>query len=173
MAIVVREKVLSGYNGNMKSLLVVDGSGDPVSHTNGVLVTVSRKFATKGVEFQGELVPAMLTKASDFDKEVFLVDSPVVHYDERSDIKKDDWLNKEGVSRGFALSDGDYIALTADLLPANVAVGNAYVAGADGKLQKMTSPAHDSARIIFHCVEAQGKKVTLKEDAYAFEIERV
>lgn len=176
MAIVVRDKVLSGYNGNMKTLMVVDGSNNPLKHTNGVLVTVDRKLAdaTHGVDFMGEAVPALLTKDVDFDKEVFLVDSPVVHYDERSSIKKDDWEN-EGVSRGFSLSDGDIISLTEDLLPVTpkVAVGKAYVAGKDGKLQEKKTPTHDDARLVFHCIEALGKAITLKHDAFSFEIERV
>lgn len=165
MARVIREKVLSGYNGNLKTLLVVDKDGKQVPHSNGVFVTAERKFAP--VEYGGEAVVAHLTTADDFDKEIYLVDTPIVHYDERK--KLEDWVN-EGVSRGFQLNDGDYIALTDDLLPAGVKVGDVLIAGAEGKLQKLAEQT--AVKIKFHVVEDMGNTVSLAHRAFSLEVEK-
>lgn len=169
MARVLREKVVSGYHGNLKTLYVVDGSGNFVKHTNGVFVTVERKAAP--VEMGGEAVVAHLTTATDFDKEIYLVDTPVVIYDERRHVSIEDWVN-EGVSRGFSLATGDYVGLTEDLLPADIAVGDVLVAGADGKLQKFDAEAHATAKIKFYVFEDLGNAISLKQKAFSLEIER-
>lgn len=169
MARVLREKVLSGYNGNLKTLYVTDSRGDFVKHTNGVFVTVERKMAP--VEQEGEAVVAHLTTETDFDKEIYLVDTPVVIYDENRHVRLEDFVN-EGVSRGFSLNTGDYIGLTEDLLPTDVTVGDVLVAGADGKLQKFDEATHTNAKIKFYVFQDLGNAISLKHKAFSLELER-
>lgn len=170
MARVLREKVLSGYNGNLKTLLVVNAEGKEVPHTNGVLVTVEHKFAP--VEFGGEAVLAHLSTAADFNKELFLVDTAVVNYDERRSVSIEDFVN-EGVSRGFSLTSGDYFALTEDLLPEDVAVGDVLAAGEEGKLQKLDEANQANAKLKFHVVEDMGNAISLKQKAFSLEVEKL
>lgn len=170
MSIVWRDKVLSSYNGNIESVLIVkDATVDEpvaVEAKNGVFVTLAG-LAGKGREVKyAEL-------GADADGDALLVASPEVLYEAGKEI--DDFVNEKGkVARAFRLADGDVITLTEDLLKnvPNGSVGQEFVVGTDGLLTtEGANPTEGEAPVLkFKVRENAGHELTRKRNAWRFDI---
>lgn len=166
MSIVWRDKVLSSYNGNIESVLIVDNvdaeKPTPKEATNGVFVTLG------GLAGQGrEVKYAELAK--DATKDVLLVASPEVMYETGADISE--FINEAGeVARAFRLADGDVISLTVDLLAEGSApaVGETFVVGAGGKLVEDTEGTGGVVKFVVR--EDAGNELHRKTKAWRFDI---
>ena len=168
MGIVWRDKVLSSYNGNIESVLIVndvEATGKElksVEAPNGVFVTLGG-LAGMGREVKyAEL-------AENATKDVLLVASPEVMYETGADISE--FINEAGeVARAFRLADGDVISLTEDLIngvteTVKPAVGETFVVGTGGKLVK-----GDEGVVKFVVREDAGNELHRKTKAWRFDI---
>lgn len=164
MAIARKDILLSGYHGNLESV-IIEKNGVAVESTNGVFVEVG-----KYLEGQRETKHAEL--ATDATKEVVFIHNSEVMADERKQ-KLEDYRIKAGkVARGYRLNDGDVLTLTTDLFAEAVAVDDVLVAKADGKLAKATVEEIASAKILFTVVEDSGNELHIDMGAFAVEISR-
>ncbi|AYP68247.1 hypothetical protein PQE75_gp232 [Bacillus phage vB_BcoS-136] len=167
MAIVRKDKMLAGYNGNLESVILHDKEGKAIESTNGVLV-----FVEGLMEGQREVVKATLADIADIDKDVLLIHNSEVMYDERL-YKLADFRIAEGkVARAYRLYDGDIFTLTADLYAETVAVGDKLVVKADGLLGKGTTEQVDSAKIVFEVFENSGHELDINMEAFAVKVHR-
>ena len=165
MSIVWRDKVLSSYNGNIESVLIVDDvkaeKPTPKEATNGVFVKLG-ELAGQGREVKyAEL-------GADTDGDALLVASPEVLYEAGKEI--DDFVNEaKKVARAFRLADGDVITLTADLITGTPTgdIGQVFVVGKDGKL---VANAEATTGLRFLVREDAGHELTRKQKAWRFDI---
>lgn len=166
MSITRRDKMLSDYNGNLKSAIVHDASGQPVAITNGVLVTVEKGLMTR--EHNGrELVKATLATEADKDKELYLVHNPEVMYDEK--LLRDDFVIAKGMpARLFSLATGDIFTNTVDLFDGTPTVGSVLTVKTNGKLGADGA----DAKIKFVVIEDSGFQLHRSKKAFAVEVER-
>ena len=166
MAIVRKDKLLAGYNGNLESVKVHNTEGKTVDTTNGVFV-----FLEGLMEGQREVTKATLADASTADKEVLLIHNSEVMYDERAYKLEDFYIKADKVARAYRLYDGDIITLTTDLFVGDVAVGDELVAHTDGKLGK-DETAVETAKIVFEVIEDSGYELHTEMKAFAVKITR-
>ena len=161
MSIVQRDKVLSSYNGNIESVMVTD-AGE--TYVNGLFVTLGGLIDGKGREVKEAKL------ATDPAVDALLIDSPEVMYEAGKHLE--DFVNeKDEVARAFRLADGDVITLTNDLVAETPAVGDVYVIGAGGKLEK--SVDEDAGAVIKFVVrEDAGHELTRTQKATRFDIVR-
>jgi len=165
MAIVRKDKLLAGYNGNLESVIVHDSADKTVEITNGVFVTIG------GLLVGRETKKATLTKVGDQTKEVYLIHNAEVMYDERKYKLADFRIRAGKVARAYRLYDGDIITLTTDLFNGAVAVGNKLVVGANGKLVKDDTKLAD-AKIVFEVIEDAGFELDVTMGAFAVQVVR-
>lgn len=162
MAIVQLDKILSGANGNIESVVVYtdDTVADKLKdYTNGVFVV------TKGLEKGNrEAKKAFLAKGDETD--ILLVHSPELMYDEKKKLR-DFKLGEGEVARAYRLATGDIISFTEDLLPAGVAV-DMEVAIKDGKLVKASEQS--SAKLVFTVIEDSGNELDITTKAFALQV---
>jgi hypothetical protein len=165
MAIVRKDKILSGYNGNLESVMVHNNAGSAtVETTNGVFVVVEGLMAG-----QREVKKARLAGSADATKDVLLVHSPEVMYDERKWKVEDFVIAKDKVARAYRLSTGDIITLTADLFVAEPSVGDVLVVKTNGLLGD-DATAEATAKVLFTVIEDAGNELHLVDKAYAVEV---
>lgn len=145
--IVRLDKVLAGANGNLEHVLVHNANGDQVATSNGVFVELGELVA-------GEKELAKATLASDATKEVLLVASPEVMYDERL-YKLEDFVNKAGkASRAYYLFTGDIVTFTFGLIHGQEPeVGDKLIVKQDGLLGVAEEAELEGAKIIFEAIE--------------------
>ena len=163
--IVWRDKVLSSYNGNIESVLIVDDvkaeKPTPKEAPNGVFVKLGA-LADMGREVK-------LAELGADEGEALLVASPEVLYEAGKELE--DFVNEEGaVARAFRLADGDVITLTQDLLEnvPNGDIGQVFVVGANGRL---TSEGAETAKgLRFKVREDAGHELHRKAKAWRFDI---
>ena len=162
MAIVQLDKILSGVNGNIESVIV--HSDDTMTsklkdYTNGVFV------ATKGLaEGNREAKNAFLAKGD--EGEILLVHAPELMYDEKKKLRE--FRNGEGqVVRAYRLAQGDIISFTEDLLPDSVAVG-AEIVVKEGKLVEASE--QPSASLVFEVIEDSGNELDITMKAFALQV---
>lgn len=167
MAIVRKDKLLAGYNGNLESVIVHDNAGtSQVSTTNGVFVVVEGLM-----EGQREVKKARLADVDDVALDVLLVHNSEVMYDERK-YKLDDFVIAEGkVARAYRLYDGDIITLTEDLFSGDVAVGDKLVVKANGLIGK-DDIALPNAKVVFEVIEDSGFELHVTKGAFAVQVSR-
>lgn len=147
MAIVRKDKLLAGYNGNLESAKIHDVAGtEKVETTNGVFVIVEGLL-----DGEAEVVKARLGQEADIAEEVLLVHNGEVMYDERLNKIADYRIAEDKVARLYRLYTGDIITLTNDLFDGAVAVGDVLAVKADGKLGKVTDVS--TAKITFEVIE--------------------
>ena len=166
--IVWRDKVLSSYNGNIESVLIVNDvkeTGEALKEVeapNGVFVKLG-DLAGMGREVK------LAELGAEEDGEALLVASPEVLYESGKELE--DFVNEEGkVARAFRLADGDVITLTEDLLE-NVpsgTIGQAFVVGANGRLT--TEGADTATGLQFKVREDAGHELHRKAKAWRFDI---
>jgi len=169
MAIVRKDKLLAGYNGNLESVMVYDNAGaNKVTTTNGVFVVL------EGLEDgEREVKKARLADKDDVAEKVLLVHSPEVMYDERLWRLEDFVIPAGKPARAYHLFDGDIITLTEDLfvgtLGTDFNIGDELVAHTAGKLGK-DDTAHANAKVVFEVIEDCGYELTDSMKAIAVQV---
>ena len=169
MAIVRKDKLLAGYNGNLESVMVHDNEGiNQVTTTNGVFVVLAGLMPN-----EREVKKARLASKNDVAEKVLLVHSPEVMYDERKWRLEDFVIPAGKPARAYHLFDGDVITLTKDLfvgtLGTDFDIGDELVAHTDGKLGK-DDTALANAKVVFEVIEDCGYELTDSMKAYAVQV---
>ena len=166
--IVWRDKVLSSYNGNIESVLIVKDvkkTGkelESVEAPNGVFVKLGA-LAGMGREVK------LAELGADTDGDALLVASPEVLYESGKELE--DFVNEAGkVARAFRLADGDVISLTEDLITGAPAVKDVFIVGTDGKLVKSGAGAEEKAVLQFKVRESAGNELHRTAKAWRFDI---
>lgn len=169
--IIRKDKILSGSNGNLESVIVHNSAGETVETYNGkddvgVFVTVEGLM-----EGQRELKKATLASEESAGKEVLLIHNPEYMYDERLN-KLEDFLIPEGVAtRAYYLSEGDIITLTEDLFDGDVEVGQTVLPTQNGKLG--VREAVEGEKVAFEVIEDSGYELHNRAQAYAVQVKRI
>ena len=166
MAIVRKDKLLAGYNGNLESVKVHNSAGAKVDTTNGVFV-----FVEGLMEGQREVAKAVLGDLNTVAKDVLLVHNSEVMYDERDYKLADFYIKADKVARAYRLFDGDIITLTVDLFVNTPAVGEKLVVHTNGKLGE-DETALATAKVIFEVIEDSGYELDPTMKAFAVKITR-
>lgn len=160
--VVRKDILLSGYNGNLESVVIHDTAGEEVEATNGVFVTVDGLL-----EGQREVVKATLAATADAEEEVLFVHNPEVMYDVR-DYKLEDYKIEAGkVSRAYRLNVGDIITMTEDLFAEKVTVGDELAVKKDGLLGKKGAT---EAKVVFEVIEDAGTELHHAAKAFAVKV---
>ncbi|UGO46283.1 hypothetical protein PQE74_gp200 [Bacillus phage vB_BanS_Chewbecca] len=163
-----KDILLSGYNGNLESVIVHDGAGTAVETQNGVFVTLGDLMAVPNPR---EVHKATLTKAGDHTEEIYFIHNSEVMYDEKKYKLEDFRIPAGKVARAYALATGDIITLTADYFGTAPVVGDKLIAGANGLLVKDDTKLVD-AKIVFKVIEDSGYELHQKAKAFALKIVR-
>jgi len=165
MAIVRKDKVLAGYNGNLESVHIYDNAGSArVATTNGVFVVVEGK-----VEGEREVVKARLGAEADADKEILLVHNAEVMYDERKYRIADYVIDEDVTSRAYRLAVGDIITLTVDLFDGDEPVeGDLLGIKADGKIGVIADA--DANKVVFEFFEDANYELSDTQKAIAVKV---
>lgn len=167
MAIVRKDKMLAGYNGNLESVKVHNNGGTAtVETTNGVFVVVEGLLAG-----ERETKKARLASSADVAKDVLLIHNSEVMYDERLHKLADFRIKQDKVARAYRLYNGDIITLTTDLFANTVAVGDKLVVHTNGKLGKDDTKLA-TAKVIFEVIEDCGNELDLSMGAFAVQVVR-
>ena len=165
--IVWRDKVLSSYNGNIESVLIVKDvkkTGEALERVevpNGVFVKLGA-LAGMGREVK------LAELGADTDGDALLVASPEVLYESGKELE--DFVNEAGkVARAFRLAEGDVISLTADLITGTPTgeIGQVFVVSEDGKL---VADAEATTGLRFLVREDAGNELHRKAKAWRFDI---
>lgn len=169
MAIVRKDKMLAGYNGNLESVKVYNNAGtEEVEITNGVFVVVEGLL-----QGEAETKKARLAGANDAGKDVLFIHNSEVMYDERKYKLADFRIAKGKVARAYRLYDGDIITLTTDLFSGSVAVGDKLVVKADGLIGKpATAGDADTAKVVFTVIEDCGNQLDIEMGSFAVQVAR-
>lgn len=169
MAIVRKDKLLAGYNGNLESVKVHNTAGtQKVEVTNGVFVVVGALLAG-----ERETKKATLAGASDAVKDVLLVHNAEVMYDERKSKIADFRIKEDKVARAYRLFDGDIVTLTQDLFAGAVSVGDKLVVKANGLIGKPAAVGDiDTAKVVFEVIEDAGFELDTEMKAFAVQVAR-
>lgn len=166
MAIVRKDKLLAGYNGNLESVKVHNSAGAKVPTTNGVFV-----YLDKYMSGEREVVKALLGDLATANQEVLLIHNAEVMYDERAYKLEDYVINVDKVARAYRLFVGDIVTLTEDLFATKPEVGQKMVVHTDGKLG-VDATALDTAKTVFEVIEDSGNELHTNMKAYAVKVVR-
>lgn len=166
MAIVRKDKLLAGYNGNLESVKIHNKTGSQVSSTNGVFVKVEGLMAG-----EREVKKATLASVLDVASDVYLIHNSEVMNDERLYKLEDFYIKAGKVARAYRLFDGDIITLTADLFFAEPSVGDKLVVHTDGKLG-VDADSLATAKVIFEVIEDSGNELHHTMKAFAVQVTR-
>lgn len=167
MAIVRKDKMLAGYNGNLESVIVHNNAGDDTLEiTNGLFVVVEGLM-----EGQRETKKARLADSADVEEDVLFIHNSEYMYDERKHKLADFRIAKDKVARAYRLYDGDIMTLTEDLFEGAVNVGDELVVKADGKIG-VDATALPNAKVVFEVIEDSGYELDINMKAYAVQVKR-
>lgn len=167
MAIVRKDKLLAGYNGNLESVKVHDLAGtNKVATTNGVFVFVDGLLTG-----EREVKKARLGDKAQAATDVLLIHNAEIMYDERKYKLADFVIDADKVARAYRLYDGDIITLTTDLFQGAVAVGDTLVVHTSGKLGK-DATAQTTAKVKFLVIEDAGYELSATMGAFAVQVIR-
>jgi len=165
MAIVRKDKMLAGYNGNLESVIVHNGADATLEITNGLFVTVGALIAG-----EREVKKAVLAEVADAGEEVLFIHNSEVMYDSKKFKLADFRIAKGKVARAYRLFNGDIMTLTTDLFVGTPVVGDVLVAHTAGKLGKDASSA--TAKVKFVVIEDAGRELDPEMDALAVQVIR-
>jgi hypothetical protein len=167
MAVIRKDKLLAGYNGNLESVKIYNNAGaSKVEVTNGVFVVV------EGLEAgEREVKKARLANEADKGLDVVLIHNSEVMYDERQSKLSDFRIKADKVARGYRLFNGDIITLTEDLFADEVAVGDVLVVKANGLLGQASADGVE-AKVQFKVIEDAGYELDVTMGAFAVEVIR-
>lgn len=164
MAIVRKDKLQAGYNGNLESVKIHDNEGSlQVAATNGVFVVVEGLM-----EGEREVKKARLAAEKDIAHEVLLVHNAEVMYDAQKSRLDEYEIEAGKVARAYYLANGDIITLTVDLFHSEPSVNDVLAVKADGKLGEVEG----EAKVAFKVIEDAGHDLALDQKAYAVQVVR-
>lgn len=167
MAIVRKDKMLAGYNGNLESVKIYNNAGTAtVGATNGVFVVVEGLL-----DGEREVKKGRLAGKADADKDVLFVHNAEVMYDERLHKLADYKIAKDKVSRAYRLYDGDIMTLTTDLFVGTPVVGEKLVVHTNGLIGK-DDTALATAKVAFEVIEDSGYQLHETMGAFAVQVIR-
>lgn len=167
MAIVRKDKMLAGYNGNLESVKIHNNAGSAtVESTNGVFVVVEGLL-----QGERETKKARLANGNDVAKDVLFIHNSEVMYDERLHKLADFRIKADKVARAYRLYDGDIVTLTTDLFATAVAVGDKLVVHTNGLLGKDDTKLA-TAKVIFEVIEDAGFELDPQMGAFAVQVTR-
>lgn len=166
MAIVRKDKMLAGYNGNLESVKIFNNAGtSKVQVTNGVFVVV------EGLVGEGrETKKARLASEADKALDVLFIHNAEVMYDQRLNKLEDFVIEADKVARAYRLYDGDVITLTTDLFDGVVAVGDKLIAKTNGLLGVPTDIT--GAKVVFEVIEDCGNELDTNMGSFAVQVAR-
>jgi hypothetical protein len=166
MAIVRKDKLLAGYNGNLESVKIHDNAGtSKVEVTNGVFVVV------EGLLEGREVKKARLAGLADADLDVLFIHNAEVMYDERQSKLADFRIASDKVARAYRLYDGDIVTLTTDLFATAPAVGDKMVVHTNGLLGE-DATALATAKVVFEVIEDCGYELDPNMGSFAVQVVR-
>lgn len=168
MAIVRKDKLLAGYNGNLESVKIYDNAGTAkVQVTNGVFVV------SLGLDVAGEreVKKARLASKADVALDVLFIHNAEVMYDERKDKLADFVIKADKVARAYRLYDGDIVTLTEDLFVGTPVVGQKLVVHTNGKIG-LDAPSLTTAKFVFEVIEDSGYELDMTMKAFAVQVIR-
>ena len=166
MAIVRKDKMLAGYNGNLESVKIHDGANRKIKSTNGVFVVLEGLM-----DGEREVEKARLATTADAGKEVLFIHNPEVMYDERLHKLADFRIEADKVARAYRLFDGDIITLTVDLFEGDVKIGDELVVHTKGLLGNDSASVAD-AKYTFTVIEDSGYELDPEMGAFAVKVNR-
>lgn len=143
MAIVRKDKVLSGYNGNLESVVHTK------EMTNGLFTVLGKKVADSR-EVHEVVVPTAENIATE---EVLLIHAPEVMYDERKYRLRDFRIPANQPARAYRMSKGDVITLTKDLFVGAVKVGDEVTPAVDGSMKLTKAGKEAKSTLVFEVIE--------------------
>lgn len=165
MAIVRKDKILSGVAGNLEHVKVVNGSDAPIEVTNGVFVILGDLMAGEREVKSAKLA----TEATNGNGEILMVHAPELQYDESVKVKKRDFRNEAGkAARAYRLSKGDIITLTENLFDGVVAVGDILAPKTAGKLGKVVDASTSNLQV--KVIENCGNELDITLSAFAVQV---
>jgi hypothetical protein len=167
MAIVRKDKLLAGYNGNLESVIVHNDADAQVEITNGVFVVVEGLMAG-----ERETKKARLADAGDIAEDVLFIHNSEVMYDERKYKLADFRIRAGKVARAYRLYDGDIVTLTVDLFDGAVAVGDELVVKANGLIGLDAVNGTTGAKVVFEVIEDAGFELDPNMKAFAVQVKR-
>jgi hypothetical protein len=165
MAIVRKDKMLAGYNGNLESVIIHNTADTQVVATNGIFVKLEGLMAG-----EREVKKAVLAESTDAAGEVLFIHNAEVMYDERLDKLEDFAIEAGKVARAYRLYDGDIITLTTDLFADTVVVGDKLIVKSDGKLG--IDATVTDRKIEFEVIEDAGNELSEDMNAFAVQVIR-
>lgn len=167
MALVNLDKIRSGAVGNLESVIVYTDETFTTLHedfANGLLVELGGY-----VDGKREVRKAYPVKDSAAGKEVLLIATPELDYDER--LNKEQFVNKKGqIARAFYLAEGDVFQITVAPYLTNPVKDEVFI-GKNGKYVKADA-ALAVGQIGFLVAEAPSKAISAKEDSVALIVQR-
>lgn len=168
MAIVRKDKMLAGYNGNLESVIVHSSTNlnSTLEITNGVFVKVGNLMAG-----EREVKQAILATTADAQEDILFIHNSEVMYDSKKYKLADFRIARGKVARAYRLYNGDIITLTTDLFEGAVSVGDVLVAHTAGKLGKDDVVSAD-AKVKFLVIENAGRELDPEMDAFAVQVIR-
>lgn len=182
MAIVRKDKLLAGYNGNLESVIILKDTTkelktneSDVGATNGVEVTNGVFVVLEGGFFDGgrETRKARLAIATDSPKDVLFIHNSEVMYDERQHKLKDFRIKAGKVARAYRLFDGDIITLTKDLFSGVPALKDVLLVKATGLIGKPAVAGDVAlAKVTFEVIEDAGFELDPEMQAFAVQVVR-
>lgn len=165
MAIVRKDILLAGYNGNLESVKIHKGN-NKVESTNGVFVKLAGLL-----EGERETYKAVLAGKADVAEDVYFIHNSEVMYDERLYKLADFRIKADKVARAYGLFTGDILTLTVDLFVGTPAVGQKLVVHTDGKLG-LDEASLATAKYVFEVIEDSGYELDTEMKAFAVRVTR-
>ena len=178
MAIVNLDKVLSGANGNLESVVAFDKNNKLVAdYANGLFVDVDGFVQDHSTDWVGRKGEAKYGVVSvDGTKDTVMLHAPELQYDEKKFMR--DFRNEAGkVVRGYRLQRGDVLTMTDQAIGlsvhGDVVVGDTLVVK-DGKLAKATAPVEGEAvvsKLSFKVIADAGNTLDIVEKAWTLQVQ--
>lgn len=173
MAIVNLDKVLSGANGNLESVVAFD-SGQTLTknYANGLFVDIDGFVKDKKSDWVGRSGEAKYGVVStDGTKDTVMLHAPEVQYDEKLFMR--DFKNEEGkIVRGYRLQRGDILTMTDQAITVashgDLAVGNTLTVK-NGRLAKEDAPK--AGQLTLKVIADAGNTIDRVEKAWTLQVQ--
>lgn len=179
MAIVNLDKVLSGANGNLESVVAFDAENKLVKdYANGLFVDVDGFVQDHNSDWVGRKGEAKYGVVSaEGKKDTVMLHAPELQYDEKLFMR--DFKNEAGkIVRGYRLQRGDVLTMTDQAIGLsshdNIIVGTVMVVK-DGKLVQFqsqpdaTTPA--VGQLSFKVIADAGNTLDIVEKAWTLQVQ--
>ena len=174
MAIVNLDKVLSGANGNLESVVAFDKGNKLVeNYANGLFVDVDGFVQDHNSDWVGRKGEAKYGVIStDGTKDTVMLHAPELQYDEKKFMR--DFKNEAGkIVRGYRLQRGDVLTVTDQATGisahGDLVVGDNVVVK-NGRLVKATEPLV-AGQLQFKVIADAGNTLDIVEKAWTLQVQ--